>query len=258
MRDVTIRLAVGLAGIITALVVWQLAASVGPLAESPLPSAAAAIEQALALLGSPEMWSAAGVTLAMAVGGLVIGALLGIALGIVTGVSPLAQRASRVPLEFLKPIPPIVILPIVVLVLGPTAQMGVFLVAFGSIWAIAMQTSAGVYDTDPVMIATSRSYGLRRGERLRRVVLPSATPYIGTALRVAAPTALIIAVVAGLLGGGPGLGQSLLLAQLSGDQDLLFAYVLILGVLGLLVQSLSRWGERRMLHWHPQYREVAA
>ena len=258
MGEVAGRLVVGLAGMLTAIGVWQIAATDGPLSESPLPSATASIAQALTLLGSSEMWAATGTTLAMALGGLIIGAVLGIALGIVTGVSPLARHATRVPLEFLKPIPPIVILPIVVLVLGPTAQMGVFLVAFGSIWAIAMQTSAGVYDTDPVMIATSRSYGMRRGERLRRVVLPSSTPYICTAIRVAAPTALIIAVVAGLLGGGPGLGQSRVLAQLWGDPGQLFAVVLVLGVLGLVVQGLSRWGERRVLHWHPQYREVAA
>lgn len=93
------------------------------------------------------------------------------------------------------------------------------------------------------------------GEILGRIVLPCALPYIGTAIRVAAPTSLVVAVVAGLLGGGPGLGQSLLLSQISGNQAQLFAYVLILGVLGLLVQGLSQWGERRLLHWHPQYRK---
>ena len=51
MPDVTVRLAVGLAGIITALVVWQLAASVGPLAESPLPSAAASVGEGFGRIG---------------------------------------------------------------------------------------------------------------------------------------------------------------------------------------------------------------
>ena len=43
--------------------------------------------------------------------------------------------------------------------------------------------------------------------------------------------------------------------QIAGNQDELFAYVLVLGILGLLVQGLSQWGERRLLHWHPQYRK---
>ena len=200
------------------------------------------------------MWLATGDTALMAIGGLAIGVALGALIGIGIGTSPLAMHATRAPLEFLKPVPPIVILPIAVLVLGPTMEMGVFLVVFGSFISIAVQTAAGVFDTDPVAKATGRSYGMGRGEILGRIVLPSALPYIGTSIRVAAPIALIVAVIAGLLGGGPGLGQSLLLSQLSGDREQLFAYVIILGLLGLAVQGLSQWAERRLLHWHPQYR----
>lgn len=244
----------GAAGIAVALGVWELAA-IGPLRASPLPTASASITEMLRLLGDRGMWVSTGETLYMAIVGLGIAAVIGVVLGLVTGISPLAMHATRVPVEFLKPIPPIVILPIAVLVLGPTANMGVFLVFFGCFVAIAVQASAGVFDTDPVARDTGRSYGMRSGEVLRSIVVPSALPYIGTALRVAAPTSLVIAVVAGLLGGGPGLGQSLLMAQLNGNQEQLFAYVLVLGLLGLLVQGLSQWGERKLLHWHPQYRK---
>ncbi len=238
-----------------ALGLWQLSATVGPLAQAPLPAASDAISEMFRLFATSEMWAATADTMIMALGGLILAAVFGIALGVGIGVSPLAMHATRVPLEFLKPIPPIVILPIVVLVLGPTSSMGLFLVFFGCFITISMQTSAGVFDTDPVTRDTGRSYGMNSVEVLRRIMLPSALPYIGTAIRLAAPTSLIVAVVAGLLGGGPGLGQSLLLAQLSGDQERLFAYVLILGILGLIVQGLSQWGERRLLHWHPQYRK---
>lgn len=246
---------VGAAGVVAALALWEWSATAGPLSGSPLPPATAALAEAARLLGTPATWTALGDTLAMALTGLVLAIVCGVVLGVAIGTSPLAMHATRVPLEFLKPIPPIVILPVVVLVLGPTLGMGVFLVFFGCVIAIAVQASAGVFDTDPVATATGRSYGMGRAEVLRRIVLPSALPYIGTAIRVAAPTSLVVAVVAGLLGGGPGLGQSLLLSQITGNQPQLFAYVLILGVLGLLVQGLSQWGERRLLHWHPQYRK---
>ena len=251
------RLGIGALGVAVALGVWQLAATVGPAAGTSLPSATASIGKLVELFGSGEMWRATGDTLVIALTGLILASVVGVVLGIGIGASPLAMHATRVPLEFLKPIPPIVILPIVVLVLGPTIGMGIFLVFFGCFVAIAVQSAAGVFDTDPVARATGRSYGMGRGEILSRIVLPSALPYIGTAIRVAAPTALIVAVVAGLLGGGPGLGQSLLQAQISGNQEQLFAYVLILGILGLIVQGLSQWGEQRLLHWHPQYRKEA-
>ncbi|MFV0434686.1 MAG: ABC transporter permease [Leucobacter sp.] len=253
--SVLIRYGVGIVGAALTLGLWQFAAAAGPLADSPLPTAFDAIKAMFELLGTSEMWVALWDTVYMALLGLVIATVAGVLLGIGIGVSPLAMHATRVPLEFLKPIPPIVILPVVVLVLGPTAGMGVFLVFIGCFVSIVVQASAGVFDTDPVAKATGQSYGLSRPAILGDIVLPSALPYIGTAVRVAAPTALIVAVVAGLLGGGPGLGQSLLLTQISGNQNQLFAYVLILGILGLIVQGLSQWGERRLLHWHPQYRK---
>ncbi|MBK0420012.1 ABC transporter permease subunit [Leucobacter sp. CSA1] len=256
-RSRILQYALGGLGVAASLGAWQIVATAPGATGSALPPASAALAAAAGLLGTAALWQAIGATLLMALGGLVLAVVLGVALGIGVGVSPLALHATRVPFEFLKPIPPIVVLPIAVLVLGPTVDMGVFLVFFGCFVAIAVQTAAGVFDTDPVARATARSFGMGRGEILCRIVLPSALPYIGTAVRVCAPTALIVAVVAGLLGGGPGLGQSLLLAQIGGDREALFANVLILGALGLIVQGLSQWGERSLLHWHPQYRKEA-
>ncbi|HEX2247326.1 MAG TPA: ABC transporter permease subunit, partial [Arthrobacter sp.] len=141
--------------------------------------------------------------------------------------------------------------------LGPTAQMSWVLVVIGCALPIVMQTVAGVHDTDPVARDTARSYGMGHAEIMLRVTLPGAMPFIGTAMRVAAPAALVVAVVAGLLGGGPGLGQSIYQAQAAGDFPVLYALVLVLGLLGLVFQGATRLAERRLLHWHESYREVA-
>ena len=254
-RDRILRVGLGALGAVAALCLWQLAATVGPLANSLLPSASATLLDTARLLATAEMWQATADTLAIALLGLAGSLLGGVLVGIGIGASPLAMHATRAPLEFLKPIPPIVILPITVLLLGPTAEMGVFLIFFGGFVSIAVQTSAGVFDTDPVARATGLSYGMGRAEILSRIVLPSALPYIGTAFRIAAPAALVVAVVAGLLGGGPGLGKMLLLSQMAGNRPQLLGYVLILGVLGVLIQILSEAAERSLLHWHPQYRK---
>ncbi|MFV0374721.1 ABC transporter permease [Microbacterium sp.] len=254
----TLKYAIGVVGVLLSLSVWQLAATVGPMAAAPLPSVTESFAALGGLIGTAQLWQATADTVVMAIIGLALATAVGIVLGIGIGVSPLAMHATRVPLEFLKPIPPIVVLPITVLVMGPTMAMGIFLIFIGSFVAIAVQTSAGVFDTEPVLRDTGRSYGMRRGEVLGRIVLPSALPYIGTAIRVSAPVSLVIAVVAGLLGGSPGLGKSIFLAQVSGRQDVLFAYVIVLGVLGLIFQWLSQYGEQKLLYWHPQYRKEAA
>lgn len=248
------RVLFGSIGALVAVGLWQLAA-LGPLQRSALPSVSDTVGEVLALLPTREFWSDVWLTILVALGGFLMALVFGILAGVLIATSRVLMHATRFCLEFLKPIPPIVILPLVVLVLGPTTEMSVFLVFYGCSLPILMQTVSGVFDVDPVTTATARSFGLGKIETLWRIVLPSTLSYIGTAIRVTVPASLIIAVVGGLLGGGPGLGNSLLRAQLSGSTPLLFAYVVVLGLLGLSFQLLSSQVQRRMLHWHPTFRK---
>lgn len=242
-------------GIAAALVIWQVLAE-AKVAGNALPPATTVFSTLATILGTATFWSSLGATIGIALLALALSAVAGVILGLLVGTFETVRFATLAVLEFLKPVPPIVILPLAVLVLGPTGEMSLFLVVFGCLLPIVMQTVDGVQSTDPVARDTARSYGMREPEILARVVLPSAMPYIGTAMRVAAPAALVVTVVAGLLGGGPGLGQSIYQAQAAGDYARLYGLVIVLGVLGLLFQGATRLAERRVLHWHESYREV--
>lgn len=250
------KVALGGIGVIVVLAVWEVL-TIGPLAETPLPRFSSTMVALFAALGDPAFWQSVWDTIIIAFVGLVISVLLGVALGLLMAMSPVVRSACRVVIEFLKPIPPIVVLPLAVLVLGPTIGMGVVLVMIGCVIAILMQTVAGVRETDPVALASGRSYGLKLPERIWRIILPSTLPYIGMAIRVSAPVSLLVAVVAGLLGGAPGLGQSILMAQMANNPPLLFALVVVLGLMGMAVQGGTNEIERRILHWHPAYRTGA-
>ena len=249
------KLLVTAGGIAAALALWQFMAT-GPMAGGPLPPVSATLAELAGLLADGAFWTSLADTLVIALAGLAAAAVAGVVLGVLIGSFEPFRYATLAVLEFLKPIPPIVILPLVVLIFGPTTQMSWFLVFFGCMLPIIVQTVAGVHDADPVTLDTARSYGLGRTETLARVTLPSAMPFIGTAMRVAAPGALVITVVAGLLGGGPGLGSSIYQAQAGGNYPTLYAHVVVLGLLGLAFQGVSRLSERRLLHWHASYREV--
>ncbi|ALE06315.1 nitrate ABC transporter permease [Arthrobacter sp. ERGS1:01] len=244
----------GAIGLACAALLWQLVAMT-PWGAA-MPTFTATLAKLATDVSGSDFWMALAETVGVALLGLVSSAVVGILVGILIGSFPAFRYATLAVLEFLKPVPPIVILPLLVLILGPTAKMAWLLVFFGCVLQIVMQTVDGVHDTDPVAKDTARSYGMGRIEILVRVVLPSAMPFIGTAMRVAAPVALIVTVVAGLLGGGPGLGNSILLAQNAGDYPSLYALVLVLGLLGLVFIGLARTAERKLLHWHASYREA--
>lgn len=246
----------GLLGIVGALISWQLL-YVGPMSDTPLPSPAATGQAAVELLASSDFWWSLWVTIEIAVFGFVTAALVGIIIGLLCGWYPLVGKAFKVVVEFLKPIPPIVILPLAILVLGPTAEMGRFLVFYGCVLPILYQTTNGVRETDPVAIETSRSYGIPQYDILLRVVFPSTSAFIATAIRIAIPVSLIVTVVAGLVGGGPGLGQLIQKAsQSTASAPTLYALVILLGLVGLAAQLLSQKTEDAVLHWHPSHRKV--
>ncbi|NUL43969.1 ABC transporter permease subunit [Cellulosimicrobium funkei] len=247
----------GVIGVGGFLLIWQLLA-VGPMAGSALPTVGQSFSALVQLLGDSSFWKDTAVTAGTALIGLVAAIVVGVVMGILIGTSQLLRFATSAVLEFLKPIPPIVILPIVVLVLGPTTEMTIVLVIIGCSIPILIQTVAGVFDVDPVRTDTARSYGMGRAEILGRVVLPGASPFIATAVRVSAPAALVVTVVAGLLGGGPGLGQSLYQAQTSGDSARMYALIIVLGILGMIFQAASQLVEAKTLHWHESKREVQA
>ena len=170
------------------------------------------------------------------------------------GSSELAGRAFRVPIEFLRPIPSAVLIPLLFLTLGTTLKSEVFLAAFGAFWPLLVQTIYGVRDIDPIAVDTARSFGLGRLERLRRITFPSALPYIMTGIRISSTVSLILAFTAELFMGTPGLGQAMNYAQAYGLNDQLYALAIAAGLLGLAVHFVMTALERRVLRWHPSQR----
>lgn len=244
-----LRIPAGLISTIVALAIWQVFTLVGPLANSSVPTATSTLARLWEMLFIPETWASIWLTVQMALFGFIIALLIAIPVGILIGLSRLAFFSTKFTFDFFKVIPPIVIIPITILVFGPTQEMGTFLVVFALVFALAIQTAYGVRDADPVLIETMRCYGLGRGKQVLYARLPAALPFIAVGIRISAAGAMIVAVVAGLVGGAPGLGRDLLLSQATGESTETFAIVVILGVLGLFISRLVVFLQRRLVFW---------
>jgi ABC-type nitrate/sulfonate/bicarbonate transport system permease component len=244
--------------VLCVLALWELVVGIGLLDEDHIPTMTATVAELASLLGDPEFWTAVGNTLAGWALGLGIAAVLAVPLGILIGSSATAYRSVRFVVEFLRPIPSVALVPLAVLIYGVGLESKVFLAAFASFWPLFVQTLYGVQDVDPVATDTGRSFGLGRFERLWRIKLPSAVPYIATGLRISSAVALILAVTAEIVIGSAGLGRSINVARSSGAIELMYALIITTGLLGWLLNSLTTRAERRVLHWHPSQRQVAA
>jgi ABC-type nitrate/sulfonate/bicarbonate transport system permease component len=201
-----------------------------------------------------SFWQAVGNTLQGWALGLGIAAAIAIPAGILIGSSRLLYRSVRAVIEFLRPIPSVALIPLAVLIYGSGLESKVFLAAFASTWPLLMQTLYGVQDVDPVATDTARAFGFSRAQRLVRVTLPGAVPYIATGVRISASVALILAVTAELVIGSPGLGREINIARQSEATDIMYALIVATGLLGWALNVMFARVERRVLHWHPSQR----
>ena len=240
------------------LLLWELVVRAGLIPETSIPPASAAVGELAGELAEATLWKAVGNTLQGWAIGLALAVVLGVPAGILIGSSRWAYRALRVPIEFLRPIPSVALIPLAVLVYGTGLESKVFLATFASFWPMLIQTIYGVQDVDPVATDTARAFGLGRAARLWRVTVPSAVPYIATGIRISSSVALILCVTAELVIGSAGLGRQINAASSGGNVELMYALIIATGLLGWLLNIAATLGARRGLHWHPSQRDAGA
>jgi ABC-type nitrate/sulfonate/bicarbonate transport system permease component len=236
------------------LLLWEAVSRSGVISQQDLPSMTASFGELWSLAQTREFWANLGYTARGWGLGLLIGTAFAVPIGILLGSSELAARAFRVPIEFMRPIPSAVLIPLLFLTIGANLRSELFLASFGAFWPLLVQTMYGVRDVDPLAIDTARSFGVGRFERLYRIKLPSAVPYIATGFRISSTVALILAFTAELFMGTPGLGQAMNFATSYGLNDQLYALALATGFLGLAIHFLTSSLEKRALRWHPSQR----
>jgi len=240
-----------LVAVLLLLALWELVVQIGLISETSIPPASAAIPELFTQMVEASLWKAIGNTLQGWVLGLGIAIAAGVPAGLLIGSSRWAYRAFRVPIEFLRPIPSVALIPLAVLIYGTGLESKVFLAAFASFWPLLIQTIYGVQDVDPVATDTARAFGLGRFERMWRVTVPSAVPYIATGIRISSAVALILAVTAELVIGSAGLGREINTASSGGNIDLMYALIIATGLLGWALNLAATAVEKRVLHWHP-------
>ncbi|NMH96820.1 ABC transporter permease [Pseudonocardia sp. K10HN5] len=243
-------------GVVAAVALWELLPRLGILPAEYIPPASVVLPTLVGLFGDGAFWSDLGATLAGWVIGLSLSTVVAVPLGLLIGTTPALHRATRVLIEFFRPIPSVALIPLAILVFGITLDMKVFLIVFATFWPILVQSVYGVQDVDPVARDSARSFGLNRREIFFHITLPSAAPYVVTGLRLASALAIVLAVTGELVAGAPGLGRSILVAQSAGASDLMYALIVVTGLVSLLLSAALSAVERTLLHWHQSHRVV--
>ena len=250
LRDI----AYGILGLGILFAVAEAVPRLGLISRDFLPPADEILHTLIRDLSGRELWTALGETMRAWAIGLAIAFVLALALGVLIDAIPGARAATTSTVEFLRPIPSVALIPLATLLYGADLGSSLLLIVYASFWQVLIQVLYGVADVDPVARETARSYRLGRWTILRRLVWPTALPYVMTGLRLAAAVAFILAVTAELVIGSPGLGLQIQLAQSGGAVAEVYALIAVAGLTGVAVNLAVRQLERRLLAWHPSVR----
>lgn len=238
-------------GVAAALVLaWALGGLFGLVNPNVLPPVLEVARDMVAVWQRPEFFPALIGTLGDALAGVVIATVVAMPLGIIIGMFRPVEVATRTLLDFGRSFPVVALLPILVLVIGATHGMKIVSIAVACFFPILLQTIYGARRLDPTIVDTVKSFRIPFTLRFFAVILPAASPYIATGLRIATAVSILVAVGTEVVVPITGLGQQATISRNDNQVSLAFVYVIYSGLLGLLLTSLWERAEDRLLAWH--------
>jgi taurine transport system permease protein len=242
----------GLAAVIAATLLWQVVADAGVVSQDFLPPPTQIWQTFCTLLrdGYRDTTLAGDIaaTLGRCLSGFLLALLTGIPLGLAMGLSRPVSAATGYIVQFMRPLPPLSYLILLILWLGTgdASKIALYLTAFPIIASAAM---AGVRGVTHQRIQAARTLGASGLQILCHVIFPASLPTIFTGLRIALAAAFSTVVAAELMAASNGVGWMIFSASQFLRTDIVVLGILILGLLGMLLNALLVALDHHVVHW---------
>jgi ABC-type nitrate/sulfonate/bicarbonate transport system permease component len=227
---------VGAGVFVLGLLLWELLVRTGILTFSYLPPPSEVAVGLGQLLGNGELLGALGHTLLAALVGWALAGVIGVAAGSVLGLVRPVWRYSMASLEALRALPIVAFVPVAVLLYGFSVQTEILVSFYAALWPILLNTVNGMR-TEDRLVETGRVLKLTRAETLWKIRLPAATATIVVGLRLGLTTALVLTLVAEMVGNPAGLGFLLVTKGQALQPGQMFAAVFVIGVTGIVLNA---------------------
>ncbi|AXB48573.1 nitrate ABC transporter permease [Amycolatopsis albispora] len=184
-------------------------------------------------------------------GGWLIAVVLGVGIGVALGRTRTGMDYAGPLFSFGRSIPPPTLAPVFLVLFGIGPGMQLATIIFGALFPILLNTVDGVRSVDAVKVDTARSFRSPRRYWLLLVVLPAASPKIFAGLRLSLSISMILMVVSELIGAFDGIGYALNSSRQIFDFPGMWAWIVLLGILGYGFNTALLAVERRVLRWQP-------
>jgi len=190
-----------------------------------------------------------GYSLFRVVVGFMLGALVGIPLGYAMGLSDWFRGWFDPIVEFMRPVPPLALIPLVIIWAGIGESGKIILLFLAALWIMAIAARSGVSGVKISKVHAAYSLGASKWQIMRYVIVPNSLPEIFTGARVAMGVCWGTVVAAELVAAEQGAGMMIMTASKFQNTDIVIMGIILIGVIGFGIDMLMRWAERILVPW---------
>jgi ABC-type nitrate/sulfonate/bicarbonate transport system permease component len=223
---------------ILVLALWEMLSRAGVLPIETLSRPTDVFAAGIAALFDGSLFVSTFQTLQAAFVGLCISIMLGVPVGLLIGISPTARLTAAPSFEAMRPVPPVALIPLSLLIFGFGVSMEAAVVGFACVWPIMIATTAAVGTVEGRLEEIARALEMTTFAYAKKIVLPATLGRIAVGVRVAVGIALVVAVTVEIVVNPRGLGYGMIIAQQSLRSDLMYAQLIWIGFVGWFVNGL--------------------
>lgn len=236
--------------LIVFILIWKLCSLSGKFNVYILPDPSTVLKTAYELLTSGELLRHLLVSLKRIFWGYSLAIIISLILTFLLFSSSLIKSIIAPPLNFLRQIPPLALLPLLLSWLGIGEEQKVSVIILGCLFPILFNFIGGVEQVDKKLVEVAKVFGLKKWQIYRRIFLPSALPSILIGLRVGLGFSWRSLVGAELIASSSGIGYMMIDAESMARTDIILVGVFVIGSMGMLTDYILSKIINKLSPWH--------
>lgn len=231
------------------LALWQLGSAVGVIPQDVLPAPSLILDAGLELIRNGQLAAALHVSTMRVVEGLALGGAVGVAAGAAVGLSRWLESTVDPPMQMIRALPHLGLIPLFILWFGIGELPKVLLVALGVAFPLYLNTFSAIRQVDAKLFETAQVLGFSFPQRLTRIIVPSAAPQVLVGFRQSLAIAWMTLIVAEQINADKGIGFLINNARDFLRIDIIIFGLIVYALLGILTDAGVRLIERRALRY---------
>lgn len=233
--------------LILLLGIWQLIYTLTDFSDALFPSPLQAFKALFDMISSGVLFTHIGASMYRFAIGYISSVIIAVLLGLILGRLPKVFQYVNPAVQLLRPISPMAWMPFIVLWFGIGNIPAIVIIFISAFFPVLLSTVSAVNGIDPIYMKVSKNFGIKQPQLMWKVIFPAAFPQIANSIHLALGTAWVFLVAGEMTGAQSGLGYLVIDARNNLRADILFADIIVIGIIGLILDSLIKLAEKQIL-----------